>query len=212
MALLDKPPSSRWTIKEVKGRLVVIDNETGAPPLSAAERMAVWDAQAGPVPRTVPISPPDDGKIPQPELLPWDDKPAAQSHPARSSRPRKTPNPWIDAPQNRQPVPPARSKAQTQTTNTPPSMSGKQFTTSAAWDKKGPRDIRLDDKSQQYLSKMLMIALVVLFLAEIYIWSNGVGDGLFVHVMLIIILWPRRADIGGRLIDHLMDHDKKSQL
>lgn len=47
MALPNQPPPSRLQILEKGGRLVVIDRETGLPPLSAAERMRQFDAQAG---------------------------------------------------------------------------------------------------------------------------------------------------------------------
>lgn len=43
--MLEHAPPSRLTILEKGGRLVVVDRLTGAPPATAAERMAIWDAQ-----------------------------------------------------------------------------------------------------------------------------------------------------------------------
>ena len=45
MALPDQTPPNRLSIVEKGGRLVVIDRETGTTPLSAAERMKIWDAR-----------------------------------------------------------------------------------------------------------------------------------------------------------------------
>jgi hypothetical protein len=41
--MLGKPPPSRYSVKEKGGRLIVIDNETGLPPLSASDRLAGID-------------------------------------------------------------------------------------------------------------------------------------------------------------------------
>lgn len=229
MALLDNPPPSRWTIKEVKGRLVVFDNETGAPPLNAAERMAEWDRKAGHQPSGAPHFGSDDKSADAGAALP--------PRTASPKRQRETQNPWgahvgsaKAAPRSQVPSPlqaqrPAAArpntdpKQQPMPTNAPTAHAAQggvrnsiKFTTRAAWDSKGPRTIELGDIGQQHLAKMLIIGFIGLVFMEILIWSMESLSGLFVHAALIIILWPRRADMIRHLLDHLIAQDKKSQL
>lgn len=60
MALVDRAPPSRFAVIERGGRLVVIDNETGDTPLTAAERMEEHDRARG----IEPIRPPKLSQVP----------------------------------------------------------------------------------------------------------------------------------------------------
>jgi hypothetical protein len=64
--MLDKPPPSRFQVKEQDGRLIVIDSQTGMPPLTAAERQAGQMAPANYVPLPETGSPENIG-VPSPQ-------------------------------------------------------------------------------------------------------------------------------------------------
>lgn len=219
MALLDKPPPSRWTIKEIKGRLVVFDNETGAPPLSAAERMALLDEQAGHRPATAPTT--RSGNPSHFAALPTGDTPPSyKGSPRTEQTQRKSQTPWDGAAVAAKSTPQPQSHAkgsQNGTLANPQTAAmlranqAAAFTTNTAWDSKGPRNIRLGEVGRQHVSKILFITLIGLIIFEIFIWSQDAGSAVLVHALLVAILWGQRAEIGRRIVDQLVALDEQSQ-
>lgn len=222
MALLDKPPPSRWTIKEIKGRLVVFDNETGAPPLSAAERMALLDEQAGHRPATAPTT--RSGNPSHFTALPTGDTPPSyKGSPHTAQTQRKSQKPWGGAAVAAKSTPQPQSHAkgsQTESLASPQTaallranqaQNSAAFTTNTAWDSKGPRNIRLGEAGRQHVSKMLFITIIGLIIFEIFIWSLDAGSAVLVHALLVAILWGQRAEIGRRIVDQLVALDEQSQ-
>ncbi|WP_411340137.1 hypothetical protein V6U71_20500 [Sphingopyxis sp. J-6] len=187
--MVDRPPPSRFSVVERGGRLVVIDRETGQTPLSAAERMDIYDRNLG----VEPIRPartsatPDMSAAARAEsglsARPAPVQKAAASAPAaaESSQGRmaaaiaeRNKRPWNPTPNDR----PALKSTSAPAASRPAQAAGggrKTIVTGKWWDAKGPRTIELGPKGQQVLSGgfvtvffvALFASIVALFIAPV---------------------------------------------
>lgn len=172
--MADRLPPSRYSVVERGGRLVVIDRETGKTPLSAAERMDLYDRKMGIEPMRPAEREAAPVVIPAPQRTTPPSSPAGNRMEAAVAAMNRK-QPWQDkvkATTRPQPArtPPARSPASA-------SAGGgrKTIVTGKWWDVKGPRTIELGPKGQQVLSGgfvtlffvALFASIVALFIAPV---------------------------------------------
>ncbi|WP_447765707.1 hypothetical protein [Sphingopyxis panaciterrae] len=192
--MVDRPPPSRFSVVERGGRLVVIDSETGQTPLSAAERMDIYDRNRG----VEPIRPAKTSAAP-------DTSASARAESGLSARPAParqagTPasgggqgrmaaaiaergkRPWKAAPNDRPALEAKPAPARAPARAAPPAGGArKTIVTGKWWDAKGPRTIELGSKGQQVLSSsfltlffvVLVAAIAALFFEPILLFIGG---------------------------------------
>lgn len=195
--MADRPPSSRYSVVERGGRLVVIDRTTGQIPLSAAERMDQHDRAMG----VEPIRP-ERSRAPVPAAAPApraDTRPAAPQSDNRGNASmaaavaERNRRPWSNGPTNRDRPAPAPAPAPARINERPAPPRGgarKTIVTAKWWDSKGPRTIELGPKGQSALSGgfvaivigaliaavvLLMIEPVMLFIIGFLLFRFGGG-------------------------------------
>ncbi|ALH82751.1 hypothetical protein [Sphingopyxis macrogoltabida] len=202
--MADRLPPSRYSVVERGGRLVVIDRETGLTPLSAAERMDLYDRKMGIEPMR-PVA-----REPAPEAAP-----AAKTPPTRTPPPTARPGnrmeaavaamnrkqPWEDKPKAAAAPPPPRIPARSPSSTAAAAGGRKTIVTGKWWDAKGPRTIELGEKGQQALTGGFVTIAVVFIIASIVALFNAPVI-FFVGVFLLFrfgsnILGP----IGAGIID-----------
>lgn len=185
MALVDRPPPSRFSVVERGGRLVVIDKETGQIPLSAAERMDLHDRNLGIEPfRPAKTSAAPDMSTAARAESGLSARPAPTQHIAapptiansgrdrvaatvaeRNKKPWKNPQP-SDRPGLKSNPEPARSASRQA-----PQAGGtrKTVVTGKWWDAKGPRTIELGPKGQAELTGGFMFLFFGIVIAAIMV-------------------------------------------
>jgi hypothetical protein len=215
--LLDRPPPSRFSVVERRGRLVVIDKETGTTPLSAAERMDLHDRSLGVAP-TRPAKPdaaPDMSAAARAESgLSARPAPARQSAapaPADGGKTRmataiteRSPRPWKQ-PDDRPALKAACASAPSAGRPAPAAGGGgKTIVTGKWWDAKGPRTITLGPSGQAELSGGVIALFFMAAVAAIVIGFISLPL-LFVGSFLLMRFGGRiLAPVGARIIDKAM--------
>jgi hypothetical protein len=185
--LADRLPPSRYSVVERGCRLVVIDRDTGAAPLTAAERMAEHDRRMGHEPMRAAIR---EAAPAEPAPLPAQSnakalegtRPKDRMAAAVGAMNRK--QPWKAEPKSPARAEPARPEPARIARRPRPSAGGgarKTIVTSKWWDARGPRSIELGPKGQQTLSGGfvtlffvgLIAAIVALFVQPILFFIGG---------------------------------------
>lgn len=161
---------------------MVIDRETGLTPLSAAERMDLYDRKMGIEPMR-PVA-----REPAPEAAP-----AAKTPPTRTPPPTARPGnrmeaavaamnrkqPWEDKPKAAAAPPPPRIPARSPSSTAAAAGGRKTIVTGKWWDAKGPRTIELGPKGQQVLSGGFVTLLLVMVIAAVV--------ALFIEPLLLFV-------------------------
>lgn len=177
---------------------MVIDKETGQTPLSAAERMDLYDRNRGiepirPARTTVPREAPTatlTEKLPTPNAQPAPDQhhaPPASAGKDGKARiaaaiAERNKRPWTQKPSDRPALKSTSKPAHTE--SRPAAQPGgqrKTIVTGKWWDSKGPRTIELGPKGQQTLSggfvtlvfALLAAAIIALFIEPILLFVGG---------------------------------------
>ena len=225
-------PPPRYRIVERRGRLEVIDSETGGRPPTAAERMAAHDAAHGhaalridrlaetaeaseaPVQSLPPVAPPERTPRPAARPVPTDAIRAAIAQRA---------NPWGGDNGGRAGLG-AQSQSEAQARPSPGANQGSArpaprsrasrdenrmpMVTSKWWDSKGPRTLDLGEAGRAKLSGGFITALIVAFFALIAMVIVQPALLLIAGFALFRFGGTIIGPIGARLIDDAIKADR----
>jgi hypothetical protein len=216
--LVDRPPPSRYRIVERRGRLEIIDLETGTTPPTAAERMAVHDAAQG---NAALKSDQKDERLARAAALDAAAKAVQElNNPApitTTNRPtdpirarlEARPGPWQakgDAKPPKTKAPPPAPAAQPGPGRSASAgadrMRGNQtFVTGKWWDNKGPRTVTLGPAGRAKLTNGILGIVVVGFFIALAMLVVQPALLLVAGFVLFRFGGTMIGPVGARLVD-----------
>lgn len=224
--MVDRPPAQRYRIVEQGGRLQVIDLETGAPPLSAAERMAAHDAAHGHAAlkfdkaeekREQAVASAPASAAPSPTSSPTSG-PAATNRPTDPIRARleAKATPWqakgeARPPKAKQTPAPSASNGGRPAPMARGGRGDKPIVTGKWWDNKGPRTITLGAAGRAKLTNGFLTVLVIGFVIALAMLIIQPALLLIAGFLLFRFGDQFFAPIGARLIDAAIQADGGSR-
>lgn len=219
----DQLPPPRYRIIERRGRLEVIDRETGARPASAAERMAAHDATHGhaamqydrlaetaePSAATLPLSESPEPVRPVPtdairdaitkRANPWSGANGGRAQLGAQSNAEAQARPKLGSNQaSARPAPRA---------NRAPSNARMPFVTGKWWDSKGPRAVDLGQAGRAKLSGAALTTVGIAFFVMIALMVIQPALLLVAAFALFRFGGTIIGPIGARLIDDAIKAD-----